>query len=75
MLNHAQPGKLTKSSMEFLRQNGSLVIEMPITIRQAYMAAVTVGKSGPEVEKGDVARKEIDALWDAVKKLLTQKVA
>ena len=27
VLNHAQPGKLTKSSMDFLRQNGSTVIE------------------------------------------------
>jgi hypothetical protein len=34
------------------------------------MAAVTVGKSGPEVEKNGVARKEIDALWAAVKKLV-----
>jgi hypothetical protein len=34
-----------------------------------------VGKSGPEVEKGDVARREIDALWLAVKKLLAEKVA
>jgi len=75
VLNHAQPGKLTKSSVAFLRQNGSTVIETPITIRQAYMAAVTVGKSGPEVEKGDAARKEIDALWAAVKKLLAEKVA
>ena len=39
------------------------------------MAAVTVGKSGPEVEKGDAARKEIDALWAAVKKLLDGKVS
>jgi hypothetical protein len=40
------------------------------------MAAVTVGKSGPEVEKNGVARKEIDALWQAVKKLLvTEEVA
>ena len=46
------------------------MIETPITFRQAYMAAVTVGKSGPEVEKSGVARKEIDALWAAVKKLL-----
>ena len=51
------------------------MIDAPITIRQAYMAAVTVGKSGPEVEKGGVARKEIDALWAAVKKLLTEKVS
>ena len=75
VLNHAQPGKLTKSSMDFLRQNGSTVIETPITMRQAYMAAATVGKSGPEVEKGGVARKEIDALWAAVMKLLAEKVS
>jgi hypothetical protein len=34
------------------------------------MAAVTVGKSGPEVDRNGVARKEIDALWEAVRKLL-----
>ena len=44
-------------------------------MRQAYMAAATVGKSGPEVEKGGVARKEIDALWAAVRKLLDEKVS
>jgi hypothetical protein len=50
-------------------------VETPITFRQAYMAAVTVGKSGPEVEKGDTARREIDALWDAINELLSEKVA
>lgn len=69
VLNHAPPKwALTKSAAEFLRQRGS-VIEAPITFRQAYMAAVTVGKSGPEVEKEGIARREIDALWAAVKKL------
>ena len=76
MFNHAASGtKLTKSSMQFLRNGGSTVIETPITFRPAYMAAVTVGKSGPEVEKGDAARKEIEALWVAVKKLLEEKMA
>ena len=52
VLNCAQPGtKLTRSSIQFLQQNGGGVIESPITFRQAYMSAVTVGKSGPEVEK------------------------
>jgi len=37
--------------------------------------ATTVGKSGPEVEKGHVARREIDALWVAVKKLVAEKAA
>jgi hypothetical protein len=39
------------------------------------MAAATVGKSGPEVEKGDDAHKEIEALWNAVKKLLAERVS
>jgi chromosome partitioning protein len=73
VLNHAEAGsKLTKTSIAYLQQNGGEVIKAPITFRQDYMAAVTVGKSGPEVEKGDVARKEIDALWSGVGKLLTQ---
>jgi chromosome partitioning protein len=76
VLNHAPAGtKLTKSSIQFLRQNGSMVVDAPITFRPAYMAAVTVGKSGPEVEKGGVARKEIDALWAAATKLLAEKVS
>ena len=75
VLNHAPAGtKLTKSSISFLQQNGSTVIETPITFRQAYMSAVTVGKSGPEVEKNGVARQEIDALWAVVMKLLSGKV-
>jgi chromosome partitioning protein len=71
VLNHTPPGtKLTKSSIHFLRKNGSTVLDTAITFRQAYMAATTVGKSGPEVEKGDVARREIDALWASVLELL-----
>jgi chromosome partitioning protein len=75
ILNAAPPSgaKLTKSSMQFLRHNGSTVIETPITFRPAYMAAMTVGKSGPEVEKGGVARKEIDALWAVVMSLVSEK--
>src|SRR5262249_6893636 len=75
VLNHASPGtKLTKSSTQLLRRNGSTVIETPIPFRTAYMAAVTVGKSGPEVEKTGAARKEIDALWVAINELLPMKV-
>jgi chromosome partitioning protein len=76
VLNHAPAGaKLTKSSVAFLQQGGSTVIETPITFRQSYMAAVTVGKSGPEIEKAGAARREIDALWTAVSELLARKVA
>ena len=75
VLNHASPGtKLTKTSTKFLQQNGGTVIDAPITYRTSYMAATTVGKSGPEVEKGGVARREIDALWNAVKRIIEEKV-
>jgi chromosome partitioning protein len=76
VLNQAPSGaKLTKSSVKFLQQSGGTVIDATITYRTSYMAAATVGKSGPEVEKGDVARREIDVLWLAVKKLVAEKVA
>ena len=76
MFNHAPAGssKLLKSSIDFLRQNGSTVLDAHITFRNAYMAALTVGKSGPEVDKTAVARKEIDALWAAVLQTFAQKV-
>ena len=38
------------------------------------MAAMTVGKSGPEVERDGAARREVDALWKAVKQLATMTV-
>ena len=78
VLNQAERGsKLTKSSIQFLEQEGARVIKPQIiTFQPAYMAALTVGKSGPEVEKtGGVARKEIDALWAAVNKILAEKAA
>jgi hypothetical protein len=37
------------------------------------MAALTVGKAGPEVDKSSAARKEIDALWAEVLETLTEK--
>lgn len=71
ILNHAPPNwKLTKSTHDYLRRGGRTVLDSLITFRQAYMAAATVGKSGPEVEKDGVARKEIDALWRQVKELV-----
>jgi chromosome partitioning protein len=76
VVNNAPSGtKLTKSSIEFLKNGGSAVVETPIMFRPAYMAAVTVGKSGPEVEKGEAARKEIEVLWATVKKLLAPEAA
>jgi len=77
VLNHAPSGaaKLIKSSVEFLRQSGSAVLDAHLSFRAPYMAALTVGKSGPEVDKTAATRKEIDALWEAVLATLGQKVA
>ena len=38
------------------------------------MAALTVGKAGPEVDKTAATRKEIDALWAAVLETFAEKV-
>jgi len=70
IINHANPAwKLTKSTAAYLRRNGHTVIDQFISYRMAYIAAMTAGKSAPEIEKDGQARKEIDALWTAVKKL------
>jgi chromosome partitioning protein len=47
ILNHAPANwKLTKTSGAFLAKGGRTVFEPPVTFRQAYMAAMTLGKSG-----------------------------
>ena len=70
VLNHAPPTwKLTKSSAEYLRRGERTVLDPLVTFRQAHMAAATVGKTAAEVEKEGAARREIDELWEAVKKL------
>ena len=77
VFNQAQKGtKLTKSSIAFLEKDGARVIKSPvITFNPDYMAALTLGKSAPEVEKGTDTRKEIDALWVAVNKILDEEAA
>jgi chromosome partitioning protein len=71
VLNHAPASwKITKTSTAFLGKSGRTVLEPPLTFRQAYMAAMTVGKSGPEVEGDGKARQEIDELWAGARALL-----
>jgi hypothetical protein len=71
VLNHAAPSwKLTKSTADYLKSKGGPILGMPISFRQAYMSAAIVGKSAPEIEKDDGSKREIDALWEAVKRLL-----
>jgi chromosome partitioning protein len=68
VLNHAPASwKLTKTSTAYLQKTGRTVLPPPLTFRNAYMAAMTIGKSGPEVEADGKAREEIDELWAGVK--------
>jgi chromosome partitioning protein len=76
VFNQATPEtKLTRTAIKYLQDEvGGRVIKKPIiTYQAAYMAALTVGKSGPEVDKEGDARAEIEDLWVAVNKLLEEK--
>lgn len=64
VLNDADPRwKTTASAHSYLFASGTPVAETIIAHRAAYLAAVTSGRSGPEVERDGKARREIDALW------------
>ena len=76
VINQATPdAKLTRTSIKYLQDEvGGTVIKKPIiTYQPAYMAALTVGKSGPEVDKEGEVQAEIEELWAAVNKLLEEK--
>ena len=71
VINHAHPTcKLTKTTLAYLRSAGHHVLDQLVTYRMAYISAMTVGKSGPEIEKE--ARKEIDSLWAEIKVLVAK---
>jgi chromosome partitioning protein len=64
--------KLLKSSKQFLRSEGCNVLEESIGFRQHYMAALTQGKAGHELDKGTTVRAEVDTLWQSILKLLSE---
>jgi chromosome partitioning protein len=64
--------KLLKSSKQFLRESGCTVLDESISFRTQYMAALTQGKAGQELDKGTAIRAEIDALWGAILKALPE---
>lgn len=71
VINQAQPQwKLTKTTIAYLRSLGCAVLNQLVSHRMAYIAAMTVGKSAPEIERGNDARKEIDALWSELRELV-----
>lgn len=57
-----QWGRLTDSAAEYLANIGP-VFKTRIGMRKPFVAAMTLGKSGPEIDKAGPASKEIDALW------------
>lgn len=74
VLNAVDPrAKITASAATVLAQSGP-VLATRIANRNAYAAAMTNGKSGPEIERDGAAAREIDALWAEVSKLAAGKV-
>lgn len=72
VINAAQPTwKLTQEARLYLAEDGT-VLDTLITYRRAYIAATTLGKTGPEYDKDGRCREEIDALWSAVKLMVSK---
>lgn len=67
VLNAVMPGwRLTTGAQKYLESDGEVLPQM-VGFRKPYMAAVTLGKTGPEIDRDGKAREEIDALWTAIK--------
>jgi chromosome partitioning protein len=61
-------GKIADSAVEYLANMGP-VCEARIAHRKPFTSAMTVGKSGHEIDRTGAARREIDALWSELQKL------
>lgn len=62
-------GKLADSASAYLAQCGP-VLKARVASRKPYVAAMTVGKSGAEIDRA--AREEIDTLWAEVKRAVAK---
>jgi len=60
------PGRIVEGAQKYLEVDGE-VMAARMTIRRPYAAAMTVGKTGPEIKGGDAAADEIEAIWREVK--------
>lgn len=69
---HHQWQKLADSSEAYLRNVGP-VLSTRIGLRKAYVSAMTVGKSGPEIDKDGTATAEIEALWQEIRQLVAKR--
>lgn len=70
LINQVPPqgfARIVVGARKYLEEDGP-VLHTQISFRKAYVSAMTVGKSGPEM-KDAAAVSEIDALWTEVQKL------
>ena len=75
VINDAEPRwKTTHSARDYLLASSIPVANTIIAHRQAYLSAMTSGKSGPEVDssKDKSAVKEITSLWSEIKAALAK---
>jgi hypothetical protein len=74
VINDAEPRwKTTQAAREYLLAASVPVADTIIAHRQAYLAAMTRGMTGPEIDKSEdrKAVAEINQLWDEIKALLS----
>lgn len=60
------PGRIVEGAQKYLETDGD-VLAARMTSRKPYAAAMTLGKTGPEMKDGKAAADEIDALWSEIK--------
>lgn len=67
VLNDVEPRwKTSHSARDYLKAAHVPIAATAISHRQAYLAAMGPGKSGPEVERDGKCAEEVDALWQEV---------
>lgn len=73
VINDAEPRwKTTQAAREYLLASSIPVAETIVAHRQAYLAAMTRGMTGPEIERRDgKAADEIDRLWRELRAILS----
>lgn len=59
--------RIVAGTRKFLEGAGH-ILNTEIGLRKAYVSAMTLGKSGPEIKGGKEAADEITALWDEILK-------
>jgi chromosome partitioning protein len=73
VVNDAEPRwKTTRSARDYLLAAAVPVAESIITHRAAYLAAMSSGKSGPEIDHTGATAKEVSALWAEMKASLAK---